>query len=78
MRRPAGAGLTAGILPGGLLALACNGADMLVAIFVTNPDLNEWYEGGAVPWRTFILAGISTGIATYVLLQGSRDRRKYA
>ncbi|BDA40639.1 hypothetical protein COCOBI_01-2920 [Coccomyxa sp. Obi] len=74
----AGAGLTAGIVPVTVLALACNGVDLAFAIFVTGPDLNNWYEHNILPWRTFTLAALSAAFTVAVLVQGTKPHTKSA
>ena len=74
----AGAGLTAAILPATGLALACNGVDLVVSIFVTTPDLNDWYETDVIPWRTFSLALVSAAVTVVVMVQGTRKHTKFA
>lgn len=74
----AGAGLTAGIVPVTVLGLACNGMDLAVAIFVTSPDLNNWYEHNILPWRTFSLAALSAAFTVAALVQGTEQHTKSA
>ena len=74
----AGAGLAAAIVPVAVLALACNAVDLVVSIFITGPDLNDWYEYNNLPWRTFSLALVSAAVTVAVLKQASQQRTKFA
>lgn len=66
-----------GIHPGVLTMLAGNATDLAVAVFVTGPELNEWYEKRRVPKITFCLAAASAGVAVLLLLQGSDKGKIY-
>ena len=75
--RATGAGLVSGVYPGALVLLAGNATDMVVSLFVTGPELNEWYERNRVPKLTICLAVASTGLAVYFLAQGSSKAKIY-
>lgn len=74
----AGVGVTAAIVPVTVLGLASNGADLVVAIFVTSPDLNNWYEHDVFPCRTFSLAVVSLAVTVAVIKQGTIQHIKFA
>jgi hypothetical protein len=66
-----------GFFPGVLTMLAGNAADLAMAVFVTGPELNEWYDKRRVPKVTLCLAAASAGVAVVFLLQGSNRSKIY-
>ena len=72
-----GAGLVSGVVPGAAVLLAGNVADLGVSMFVTGPELSEWYDTGRVPRLTLCLAAASTGVVVYLLAQGSSKAKVY-
>lgn len=60
----AGAAVASAIYPvGPVVMLAANGADFMMAVFLTAPELNDWYERGKPPLLTMAIAALSLGVS---------------
>jgi hypothetical protein len=72
----AGAGLVSGI---GFCSIAVQAAycmDIVLGIYIIQPELSEWYESGRLPLKTLIMAGSSAGLATLFIMQGASQKTK--
>lgn len=60
----AGAAIAAGIHPWApLMLVSANAADIATSIFITGPELSDWYEHGKLPLHTVAIAAVSLGVA---------------